>query len=142
MDMELHSQNNVDIKTRRYLQSDKGKATIRRYRRTEKYRFAARQWQKKALQRPEYQRSRQNSYLKYRYGITLAEYEVMLAQQGNKCAICFSPPNGRSLDVDHNHITGQIRNLLCSPCNRQHVGRGLTHARAVVAYLERWKAER
>lgn len=58
-----------------------------------------------------------DSNLKNLYALSLAEYEQQLKAQGGRCAICQEAPNGRSLDVDHNHHTGQIRGLLCSPCN-------------------------
>lgn len=57
------------------------------------------------------------------FGIGLAEYEMMLATQNGLCAICGQPErakrNGRvrRLAVDHDHITGEIRELLCSNCN-------------------------
>ena len=59
-----------------------------------------------------------------RYGITSATYDVMVAAQGNRCAICRGhPDNGghpkqRHLAVDHCHSTGTIRGLLCAHCNR------------------------
>ena len=52
------------------------------------------------------------------YGITREEYETLLEKQNGLCAICLNPPSERkSLGVDHNHNTGQIRGLLCSQCN-------------------------
>lgn len=54
------------------------------------------------------------------YGITLEQYDEMILAQENKCAICgTSSPGGpgKRLCVDHNHITGQIRGLLCQKCN-------------------------
>ena len=55
------------------------------------------------------------------YGISSVEYDEMLAKQKGCCAICGrSGPGGRRrghLVVDHNHVTGQIRGLLCHPCN-------------------------
>lgn len=62
------------------------------------------------------ERSRKH-HLRTKYGLTLEEFEVILQQQGGVCAICHRPPNGRVLDVDHNHKTGQIRGLLCLSCN-------------------------
>lgn len=59
--------------------------------------------------------------LRYKYGITLVDYEAMLSQQQGACAICGGPQQGKPgkfLDVDHNHTTGQIRGLLCRQCNR------------------------
>jgi Recombination endonuclease VII len=57
--------------------------------------------------------------LKALYGISLVQYERLLARQGGVCAICGRPPRGqRPLDVDHNHTTGQVRGLLCGNCNR------------------------
>ena len=55
-----------------------------------------------------------------KYGITLEQYNAMLAAQGGVCALCKMP--GRfgkydKLDVDHCHETGRVRGLLCITCN-------------------------
>lgn len=61
--------------------------------------------------------------LRRHYGITVAEYDALLAAQGGKCAVCRSPdPRGRKgatryFFVDHCHVTGAVRGLLCMPCN-------------------------
>jgi hypothetical protein len=48
----------------------------------------------------------------------------MLREQGGLCAICREPErrrhaNGRlwDLGVDHDHLTGKVRGLLCARCN-------------------------
>lgn len=53
------------------------------------------------------------------FGISLAEYKIMLSIQNGVCAICFGGPDakGKVLAVDHCHITGKIRGLLCRGCN-------------------------
>lgn len=59
-------------------------------------------------------------HLKAKYGITRTTYETMCAKQNNMCAICDSPPTGAgsgNLVVDHCHMTGTIRGLLCGECN-------------------------
>ena len=50
----------------------------------------------------------------------LGGYDVVLAQQGGGCAICGRPPKpgGLRLNIDHDHVTGNVRGLLCAPCNR------------------------
>ena len=40
----------------------------------------------------------------------------MLIEQSGRCEICNDNPE--QLDVDHCHITGVVRALLCGPCNR------------------------
>jgi len=56
---------------------------------------------------------------KYEFGIPLGEYDRMLVEQNGVCAICRQPlMHSRPLDVDHCHITRQIRGLLCWSCNR------------------------
>lgn len=61
------------------------------------------------------------SYLKYTYGIDSSTYDSLLALQGGKCACCGSEDTRRmgssQLFVDHDHTTGQVRGLLCHPCN-------------------------
>lgn len=54
------------------------------------------------------------------YGITLADYDAMLAAQGGQCAICSATePGGNAAHwhVDHDHATGHVRGLLCARCN-------------------------
>jgi hypothetical protein len=57
--------------------------------------------------------------LRVAFGITITEYEEILKLQNNKCAICGNPSNSSryGLVVDHDHITGEIRSLLCNNCN-------------------------
>lgn len=53
------------------------------------------------------------------YGIEAGEYESRYKAQGGKCAICqVATGASKRLAVDHDHRTGQVRGLLCSPCNR------------------------
>ena len=54
-----------------------------------------------------------------KYGITLEIFNKMLKEQDGKCAICLedNSKQNRSLHVDHNHKTGEVRQLLCSNCN-------------------------
>ena len=57
--------------------------------------------------------------LKDKYGITVEDYNRMLAEQNGVCAICGGVnENGKKLAVDHNHSTGKVRGLLCGICNR------------------------
>lgn len=64
-------------------------------------------------------RSSANTKLKRRFGITIEQYEEMLAAQGGKCAICGATESymKHGLAVDHCHATGQVRALLCKGCN-------------------------
>lgn len=62
--------------------------------------------------------------LQRNFGISVEQYEALLAAQNNVCAICKKPErailNGKikNLAVDHCHKTGKIRGLLCCACNR------------------------
>jgi hypothetical protein len=57
------------------------------------------------------------SYLKRTYGLTVEEYDAMLAAQGGVCFICRETPGDLPLHVDHDHVTGEVRKLLCIRCN-------------------------
>jgi hypothetical protein len=67
---------------------------------------------------------RRDIHLKSLYGITLDDFDRMLAEQGGRCAICGTtkPGSRGAMRVDHNPLTGYIRELLCDACNR---GNGL-----------------
>lgn len=60
-----------------------------------------------------------DSYYRKSYGISLEEYREMLEAQGHVCAICGCPESAgrKSLAVDHNPVTGNIRKILCHKCN-------------------------
>jgi hypothetical protein len=69
--------------------------------------------------------------IKQKYGLSLEELDEMVLLRQNLCEICgslFDPvPH-----IDHDHETGEIRGLLCSPCNK-----GLGHFRDNEVLLER-----
>jgi hypothetical protein len=53
------------------------------------------------------------------YGITKQQYDALLDRQGNKCALCprsFVGYEGK-ICVDHCHVTGVVRGILCHWCN-------------------------
>jgi hypothetical protein len=62
---------------------------------------------------------KRNANLLREYGISLETFENMKAKQHGKCAICKNEfKNSIDTCVDHNHKTGQVRELLCNHCNR------------------------
>lgn len=77
-------------------------------------------WKKWAGRNVEKLKIRDKSYsLKRKFNMTTEQYDELKRQQGGKCACCpkeFSS-NGKNLAVDHCHVTGKIRGLLCNECN-------------------------
>jgi hypothetical protein len=54
-----------------------------------------------------------------KYGITLGDYERMLAEQHGRCSICGESfgNSRRGLAIDHDHASGRVRGLVHSQCN-------------------------
>lgn len=80
-------------------------------------------------------------------GLTLDDYDRMLLAQGSGCAICGNPdPGDRRMTrfhVDHCHLSGVIRGLLCSSCN---LGLGKfkddpAHLSKAAAYVLKYKKD-
>jgi len=69
-------------------------------------------------------RSRSKRFKSYWPNLTSSQaeerYNQMLDSQQNCCAICNRHKSEfkKSLAVDHNHETGEVRKLLCGPCNK------------------------
>lgn len=69
-------------------------------------------------------RLKKDKDLKRRFGITLKDYENIFESQKGVCVICNKPEtlirqNSKcGLAIDHCHISGKIRGLLCNNCNR------------------------
>lgn len=75
----------------------------------------------------EYRKKRLTQYrknmLRRQYGLSQEDYNKLLMRQNGVCAICSKPETKwirgalSHLCVDHNHITGKVRGLLCYACN-------------------------
>lgn len=80
-----------------------------------------------------------------KYGITALEYAQKLAAQEGKCACCelafdLEGKKSRRPCVDHNHKTGEVRDILCGKCNLAagNVGDSSATAEKIAAYLRKW----
>ena len=89
-----------------------------------------------------------NKHYKKRYGITVEEYESMANAQNYLCAICGMPETKKRKDgtisilaVDHDHITGAVRELLCVGCNHMlgNIENRQVSLDAIAAYIKRHK---
>jgi Recombination endonuclease VII len=97
-------------------------AANRRHRRAHLAKFNERRRRRWATD-PEFRKkqlARRNKWRRKRqlrdYGITLEDYDALLAKQNGVCAIC-KKKSDRTLCVDHCHSTGVVRGLLCLKCN-------------------------
>lgn len=88
------------------------------------------------------EKKRHWGYQLKRYGIGVDDYQLMLTTQGGCCACCGASTGnsrGKRMYVDHDHVTGAIRGLICTKCNAGIglLGDTLDGVRRAVAYLER-----
>ena len=63
-----------------------------------------------------------DNYLSNRYNITEEQYNDMLSRQDGKCYCCGQSDDSlkqikKRLVVDHSHVSGYVRSLLCPFCN-------------------------
>jgi Recombination endonuclease VII len=56
-------------------------------------------------------------HLMRRYGIGAVEVDALLESQHGACAICERPLSAKEAHVDHDHVTGAVRAVLCFNCN-------------------------
>ena len=71
------------------------------------------------------------------YGLTPQEYNAKVYSQNGLCGICKRPEF--PLNVDHNHETGIVRDLLCNRCNMAlgQFREDTTILKSAIIYLER-----
>lgn len=85
--------------------------------------------------------------LKTTYGLSEADFERMVFEQGGVCACCGKSPGEAGhpkrfsyLFVDHDHKTGKVRGLLCHGCNSVlgHCHEDPAVLEAAIVYLKKW----
>lgn len=81
------------------------------WRKPEKYRAAKRKRSPVTPYDPPASRAR---HLRQNYGLTLEDFDMFLRLQEGACKICGEP----GTVVDHDHLTGEYRGILCQRCNR------------------------
>jgi len=117
-------------RVREHLQSDYQRHREKRLAYTQEYRkknpekireIAQRARQRRTPEQVENERQNKRiAALMRRYGITAEAYDALLAQQDGHCALCLRTAQQERygyLNVDHDHVTGAVRGLLCTPCN-------------------------
>ena len=52
-----------------------------------------------------------------RYGLSVEDYDALLNQQENNCAICGAPLAQSHQTIDHDHKTGRVRGIVHAHCN-------------------------
>jgi hypothetical protein len=70
-------------------------------------------------------KKRLEQHLKYKYGVTHAEFLTQWDKQKGACSICRTElpdlltydSRRRGYAIDHNHETGKFRGILCLNCN-------------------------
>ena len=83
------------------------------------------------------------AHFKSNYGLTLEDLQALIDVRGGACDICHRVPEvdskGRTLRVDHDHDTGEVRGLLCNGCNLLlgHAGDSIELLAAAIQYLTR-----
>ena len=64
------------------------------------------------------------------YGLSLAQLAEILRSQDWKCAICgvnFRRLSQKARHIDHSHVTGRVRSVLCRACNHMISGKTLRY---------------
>jgi len=76
----------------------------------------AKLWASKSKE--EKQEINKSSRLRHNYGMLPEEYDKLNEDQNGRCYLCGTSENrGKPLYVDHCHVSGKVRKLLCHHCN-------------------------
>lgn len=89
-------------------------------------------------------------YLYKEYGLTIEQVNQKLINQNHKCIICGNDELEKKLHLDHDHITGQIRDFLCHRCNALILGgsgesidqdKAIKILESAILYIKKWKRD-
>lgn len=68
-------------------------------------------------QTPKAKDRKRQAYFKRKYRITQEYMDALLLKQRFLCPLCGRSLTDTKVVVDHNHMTGEVRGLLCYRCN-------------------------
>jgi alkaline phosphatase len=95
----------------------------------------------------EHPEERAAAYYKFHYKEPIENKVARLEAQGYKCAnqACLKPIDLKTGNQDHNHLTGEVRGVLCGDCNRAlgllrdnaEIAQGITNYRKLFNSLEK-----
>ncbi len=105
------------------------------------------EWRRARYKRTYSSNKARDSHLWTKFRLSIEDYDLMFFRQGGMCAVCgkqetkIHPITGKvwPLVVDHNHETGQVRELLCNRCNvlLGRIERDREHVKRLVKYLKK-----
>lgn len=136
----LKNREKILARTSAWAKANRAKVNARRNRPESTHRAISKRWREENKERSAM--LIRSAYIKWKYGMTWAEYESMLAQRKGKCDACSQPPTGKGsrsiLHVDHCHATGKVRGFLCPNCNSAigYANDDIATLRKLIAYLE------
>ena len=95
--------------------------------------------EKKRASRRKHRHKHKRAQVCWSHGLSVEEFEAMLAQQQGACAICRRPFRTTPC-IDHCYLTGWVRGLLCHGCNRGlgHYGENPAFLAQASVYMQRW----
>jgi hypothetical protein len=83
--------------------------------------------------------------IKYKYGITIEEYNSLINIQNHICPICteifdLDFKSMKTPCIDHDHKTGKIRGILCRSCNIAlgHTKEDIQRLKNLILYIEKY----
>ena len=129
-----------------YIRKDRNKRACRQCRNQSTYES----YKKKRDLNPTLAKEKKRNYrTKKQFGITSEQYNQMLISQNYVCAICKRTETRihhrtnvpTKLAIDHCHLTGKIRGLLCSTCNMKIGGfnDSIEILKSAIEYLEKYQ---
>lgn len=104
---------------KRYEHSVKGKNVRKKINQSDAQKERVWEYNNTSKNTQKYYKNNPQKYLEYRlqkYNLSLDQYTRLLQEQNNCCKICCANISDDN-HIDHCHLTGNVRGLLCRSCN-------------------------
>jgi len=114
-------------------------ACLKQYRLDNHDRIIAKERKNREARKDTLKKTNRFFHLKLKYGLSVEQYDKLLALQNGVCAICGKKPIGnKPLYVDHCHAANHVRGLLCGNCNTaEGLIRTVAVAMRLVEYMQK-----